>query len=156
MASKKDNQLKTVEPVEQPASSITYANEVIATIAGMAVSDVEGVAGMSKGAVKNRNVTKGIRVEVNAEDVACDIFLLIEYGRPIQKVAFEVQENVRRSLESMTGLHVSRVDVHVQGVSFEKENSALNAGAQHARLTQPDAEGTETKAASEKKETADK
>ncbi len=143
MASKKDNQLKTVDPVEEPASSITYANEVIATIAGMAVNDVEGVAGMSnqggsKMSGKNKNVTRGIRVEVNAEDVSCDVFLLIEYGRPIQKVAMEVQENVRRSLESMTGLHVARVDVHVQGVSFEKENSALNAAAQHAKLTPPE------------------
>ena len=46
-----------------------------------------------------------------------------------------MQENVRRSLETMTGLHVVRVDVHVQGISFEKENSALTAGAQKAKLT---------------------
>jgi hypothetical protein len=51
----------------------------------------------------------------------------VEYGQPIQKVALEVQENVRKAIESMTGLHVVKVDVHVQGVSFEKENAAIEA-----------------------------
>ena len=154
MASKKDNQLKTVEEANENASTITYANEVIATIAGMAVADVEGIAGMvpnpgAKIGGKNKNVTKGIKVEVGPEEVSCEIYVLIEYGRPIQKVAVEVQETVRRSLETMTGLHVVRVDVHVQGVSFEKENNALNAGAQNARLTGETAEKPAEKTAEE-------
>ncbi len=140
MAAKKDNELKTVENPAETGSTVTYANEVIATIAGMAVGDVEGVAGMlptpgAKGGGKNKNVTRGVKVEVGPEEVSCEIYVTIEYGRPIQKVATEVQENVRRSLETMTGLHVVRVDVHVQGVSFEKENTALTEGAQKARLT---------------------
>ena len=63
-----------------------------------------------------------------------DLYVIIEYGTPIQKAAQDAQENVRKSIESMTGLHVVRVDVHVQGVSFEKENSALSAGAEKAVL----------------------
>ena len=54
----------------------------------------------------------------------------MEYGTPIQKAAQDAQENVRKAIETMTGLHVVRVDVHVQGVSFEKENNALEAGKQ--------------------------
>ena len=154
MASKKDNQLKPVEEVQENTSTITYANEVIATIAGMAVADVEGIAWMvpnpgAKIGGKNKNITKGIKVEVGPEEVSCELYVLIEYGRPIQKVATEVQENVRRSLETMTGLHVVRVDVHVQGVSFEKENSALTAGAQNARLTGETAEKPAEKTAEE-------
>ena len=152
MAARKDNQLKPVEEAPQAASTITYANEVIATIAGMAVNDVEGIADMvpapgAKGG-KNKNVTRGVKVEVGPEEVSCEIYVQIEYGRPIQKVATEVQENVRRSLETMTGLHVVRVDVHVQGVSFEKENSALSAGAQNAKLAS--GEGKETRRIEEK------
>jgi uncharacterized alkaline shock family protein YloU len=142
VASKKDNQLRKVEtpvPAEE-SSAIIYAPEVVATIAGIAASEVEGIAGMStaqggKMAGKNKNVTRGVKVEVGPEEVSCDLFVSIEYGRPIQKVALEVQESVRRSLEAMTGLHVVRVDVHVQSVSFEKENNALTAGARNARLT---------------------
>ena len=153
MASRKDNQIKPVPEAPEAASTITYANEVIATIAGMAVNDVEGIAAMvpnpgAKGNGKNKNVTRGVKVEVGPEEVSCEIYVQIEYGRPIQKVATEVQESVRRSLETMTGLHVVRVDVHVQGLSFDKENSALSAGAQNAKLTSPE-EG-ETKRLEEK------
>ena len=59
---------------------------------------------------------------------------------PIQKAAQDAQESVRKAIEEMTGLHVVRVDVHVQGVSFEKENKALDAGAQHAVLEPAEAE----------------
>ncbi len=122
----------------EQTSSITYANEVIAIIAGLAASEVEGVAGMSSvnGGLlnKNRNVTKGVKVEVGTEEVSVDLFMIIEYGTPIQRAAHDAQEGVKKAIESMTGLHVVRVDVHVTGVSFEKEMNALQAGAGKAVL----------------------
>ena len=138
MASKKDNLPLTVDTDTEQTSSITYANEVVAIIAGVAAGEVEGIAGMcniSGGILgKNRNITKGVKVEVGTEEASVDLYVIIEYGTPIQKAAQDAQENVRKSIESMTGLHVVRVDVHVQGVSFEKENSALSAGAEKAVL----------------------
>ena len=138
MASKKDNLPLTVDTDTEQTSSITYASEVVAIIAGVAAVEVEGIAGMcniSGGILgKNRNITKGVKVEVGTEEASVDLYVIIEYGTPIQKAAQDAQENVRKSIESMTGLHVVRVDVHVQGVSFEKENSALSAGAEKAVL----------------------
>ncbi len=132
MASKKDNLPLTVENDTEQSSSITYANEVVAIIAGVAAGEVEGIAGMCSvsGSIlsKNRNITKGVKVEIGTEEVSVDLYVVIEYGTPIQKAAMEAQEGVRKAIESMTGLHVVRVDVHVQGVSFEKENSAMAAG----------------------------
>lgn len=126
MPSKKDN--LPVEARQDTADgTITYAPEVIAIISGIAANEVEGVAGMCTfGGIgdiigKNRNVTRGVKVEVGTEEVSIDLYAIVEYGQPIQRVATEVQENVRKSVEAMTGLHVVRVDVHVQGVSFEKE-----------------------------------
>ena len=122
----------------EPSSSITSANEVIAIIAGLAASEVEGVAGMcsiNNGLkTKNKSATRGVKVEVGSEEVSVDIYLNVEYGTPIQRAAHDVQEGVKKGIESMTGLHVVRVDVHVQGVSFEKENNALQAGAGKAIL----------------------
>ncbi|MBQ8201382.1 MAG: Asp23/Gls24 family envelope stress response protein [Clostridia bacterium] len=123
----------------EAGSSITYANEVVAIIAGVAASEVEGIAGMvnvPNGNLlgKNRSVTKGVKVETGTEEASVDLYVTVEYGKPIQKAAQDAQESVRRAIEAMTGLHVVRVDVHVQGVSFEKENSALSAGAQNAVL----------------------
>ncbi len=124
----------------EAGSNITYANEVVAIIAGVAASEVEGIAGMvsvpSGGNLlgKNRSITKGVKVEIGTEEASVDLYVTVEYGQPIQKAAQDAQESVRKAIEAMTGLHVVRVDVHVQGVSFEKENSALSAGAQFAGL----------------------
>lgn len=121
-----------------PSSNITYNNEVVAIIAGLAANEVEGIAGMCtvSGSImsKNRNVTKGVKVEVGTEEVAVDLYVIVEYGIPIQRAAADAQENVRKAIESMTGLHVVRVDVHVQSVSFEQDKKALQAGAQQAVL----------------------
>lgn len=147
MAAKKDLNSTaplTAENDTTPSAKITYANEVIAIIAGLAANEVEGIAGMCSvsGNIlsKNRNVTKGVKVEIGTEEAAVDLYVIVEYGTPIQRAAMDAQENVRKAIESMTGLHVVRVDVHVQGVSFEKENNSLISGAQKAAL---EAGGTE-------------
>ena len=128
--------LNTEDPT--PSSNITYNSEVVAIIAGLAANEVEGIAGMCSvsGSImsKNRNVTKGVKVEVGTEEVAVDLYVIVEYGIPIQRAAADAQENVRKAIESMTGLHVVRVDVHVQSVSFEQDKKALQAGAQQAAL----------------------
>lgn len=127
MAPKNENLPMNAELSANDGGTITYANEVIAIIAGVAASEIEGLAGMvTSGGLgdiisKNRNITRGVKVEVGTEEVSVDLYAIIEYGQPIQKVASEVQENVRKNIEAMTGLRVVRVDVHVQGVSFEKE-----------------------------------
>ncbi|MBR0219101.1 MAG: Asp23/Gls24 family envelope stress response protein [Clostridia bacterium] len=125
---KKDNLPVTKVDVDlQNGGTISYANEVIATIAGVAANEIEGIAGMCvSGGIsdilgRNKNITRGVKVEVGSQEAAVDLYIIVEYGYPIQKVSAEVQENVRRALESLTGLRVVRVDVHVQGVSFEKE-----------------------------------
>ena len=131
-ATKKDNLPLTLDQDNDTTGTITYANEVIAIIAGVAANEVDGVAAMCSsssitevfGRGKNvGKITKGVKVELGTEEAAVDLYLIVEYGTPIQTCAAAVQENVRKSIESMTGLHVVRVDVHVQGVSFEKEKN---------------------------------
>ncbi len=154
MPSKKDNLPLNVEKDIESTGTITYANEVIAIIAGVATSEVEGIAGMcTSGGLndilgRNRNITRGVKVELGTEETSVDLYVIIEYGTPIQKAARDAQENVRKAIETMTGLRVVRVDVHVQGVSFEKENKALEKGLQSAAL----ASGEVFKQAPEKKE----
>ena len=141
MAAKNDNLPINADIDLHNGGTIKYANEVIAIIAGVAAGEVDGIAGMcTSGGIgdiisRNRNITRGIKVEMGGEEVSVDIYTIVEYGQPIQKVALEVQENVRKAIESMTGLHVVKVDVHVQGVSFEKEKKALQTGLESAHLT---------------------
>lgn len=161
MAQKKETLPIRVDVDLQNGGTITYATEVIATIAGVAANEVEGIAGMCvSGGIgeilgRNRNITRGVKVEVGSQEAAVDLYTVVEYGYPIQKVASDVQENVRKALESLTGLHVVRVDVHVQGVSFEKEKQAaqsnLEAGRSAGVLTEAPAEAKpEEKPAEEK------
>ena len=156
MPQKKENLPVKVDVDLQNGGTITYANEVIATIAGVAANEIDGIAGMcvsggfSEILGRNRTITKGVKVEVGSQEAAVDLYIVVEYGQPIQKVASEVQENVRKALESLTGLHVVRVDVHVQGVSFEKEKKAALTGIEAAKnplLTEAPAQEEAPKAA---------
>ena len=126
----------------QETGSISYANEVIATIVGVATTEVDGIAGLAGsssisnllGGARAKSLSRGVKVELGEDEVAVDVSVSVDYGMPIQKVGHNVQENVRKSIESMTGLHVIKVDVHVVGVSFERENKELEQGQELARI----------------------
>ncbi|MEZ7872451.1 MAG: Asp23/Gls24 family envelope stress response protein [Eubacteriales bacterium] len=140
MAPKNENLPVDAEMKLSDGGSITYANEVIAIISGIAANEIDGIAGMvTSGGFgdiigKNRNITRGVKVEVGTEEVSVDLYTIIEYGQPIQRVATQVQENVRKSIEAMTGLKVVRVDVHVQGVSFEKDKREAQSNLEAANV----------------------
>ena len=115
---------------DQDNGQITYANDVIATIVSVATAEVDGISGIAgggslSGILAKGKAPRGVRVDMNGEDVKVDVSVTVDYGMPIQKVGRNAQENVRKSIESMTGLHVNQVDLHVVGVSFEKENQEM-------------------------------
>ena len=112
---------------EQDNGQITYANEVISTIVSVATTEVDGISAIagSNGLLGKGKMSRGVRVDMDGEDVSVDVSVTVDYGMPIQKVGRSAQEIVRKSIESMTGLHVEKVDLHVVGVSFEKENQEL-------------------------------
>lgn len=124
---------------EQESGQITYANEVIATIVSVATTEVEGIAGIVgsgslSGLLGKGRTPRGVKVDMNGENVSVDVSVTVDYGIPIQKVGRNVQENIRKSVESMTGLHVLKVDLHVVGVSFDKENQELQQSQKLASL----------------------
>ena len=123
------NEINTVDK-DQESGQITYANEVIATIVSVATTEVEGISGIAgsgaiSGILAKGKTPRGVKVDMNGENVGVDVSVTVDYGMPIQKVGRNAQENVRKSIESMTGLHVEKVDLHVVGVSFEKENQEM-------------------------------
>ena len=108
--------------------SIRVADEVVSVIAGLAAMDVDGVAGMSGGLIGGiadmlgrKNFSKGVKVEVGEKEAAVDLYIIVKYGIRIPEVALAAQENVKRAIETMTGLSVIEVNVHVQGVGFPEE-----------------------------------
>ncbi|MBP8820368.1 MAG: Asp23/Gls24 family envelope stress response protein [Syntrophomonadaceae bacterium] len=107
--------------------AIRIADEVVATVAGLAAADVEGVSSMSGGwgtdlaeKLGRKNYGKGIKVEVIEEQTKIEIFIVVEFGYQIPDVAETVQKEVKMAVETMTGLTVSAVNVHIVGVSMKK------------------------------------
>ena len=110
-------------------NEIKIADDVVAVIAGVAVSEVPGVAEMAGGFAggitevikEKKNLAKGIKVEVLEKETKIDVNIIVEYGVRIPDVAFEIQNRVKKAVETMTGLKVLEVNVHVQGVSTQTE-----------------------------------
>ena len=108
--------------------TIRIADEVVSIIAGLAATEIDGIAGMSGGLVGGiaemlgkKNFAKGVKVEVGEKEAAVDLYIIVKYGVRIPDIALAVQENVKRAIESMTGLSVVEVNIHVQGVGFPEE-----------------------------------
>lgn len=104
---------------------VQIADEVVAIIAGLAATEVEGVASMSGnitnelvGKLGMKNLSKGVKVEVTAEAVSIDLTLALEYGYSIPKTSRIVQEKVKLAIENMTGLTVSEVNIRIAGVNI--------------------------------------
>ena len=108
-------------------TNIKIADDVISVIAGVAVSEVPGVAQMSGGFAGGisevlsgkKNLSKGIKVDVGEKETKIDVNIIVEYGSRIPDVAFDIQNRVKTAVEGMTGLKVVAVNVHVQGVNTE-------------------------------------
>ena len=100
-------------------------NEVVAIIAGLAATEVKGVAGMSGGIaggfaemLGRKNLTKGVEIETENNKVKLDIFIIVDYGVSIPEVTDNIRNNVKEAIKQMTGLETEELVIHVQGVEF--------------------------------------
>jgi uncharacterized alkaline shock family protein YloU len=111
---------------KEELGSVQIADEVIAIIAGLAATEVKGVASMA-GNVTNelvaklgmKNLSKGVKVEVLDQSVSVDLALNLEYGYSIPSVSEKVQEKVKTAIENMTGFSVLEVNIKIAGVDLE-------------------------------------
>lgn len=108
--------------------TVKIASDVVSIIATLAATEVNGVAAMSGGFTDDiaekigmRSSGKGIKVQVGETETAIDLFILVDYGFRIPEVAVEVQEKVKKAVETMTGLKVVEVNVHIQGINIQKD-----------------------------------
>jgi uncharacterized alkaline shock family protein YloU len=107
---------------------VKISDEVVGVIAGLATTEIKGVVGMSANLVGGitqiltgkKNLSKGVKVNVGETSSTIDLFVVVEYGVKIPDVSKLVQENVKKTVETMTGLVVSAVNIHVQNVIIPK------------------------------------
>lgn len=113
--------------LESVNGEVKIADDVIAAIAGMATTEIEGVAYMSGNITKEiigklgiKNLCKGVTISVEDNKVSAELSVVLRYGYSIPKTARAIQEKVKNSIESMAGLIVEHVNVRVIGVDIDK------------------------------------
>lgn len=123
------------ENIETENDGIKISDDVVAVIAGVAVSEVPGVAGMAgsfAGGISEvfsgkKNLAKGIKADITENVAKIHVNIIVEYGSRIPDVAFEIQNRVKKAVESMTGLKVEEVNVNVQGVNTDTASNSESA-----------------------------
>lgn len=113
---------------------VKISDEVVGVIAGLATTEVKGIVGMSANLVGGitqiltgkKNLSKGVKVTVGENSSTIDLYVVVEYGVNIPEICSSVQENVKKAVETMTGLIVEAVNVHVQNVVIPKLEEKQN------------------------------
>ena len=112
---------------ELSMGEVQIADEVVAIIAGLAATEVEGVASMAGnitnelvGKLGMKNLSKGVKVTVAGRTVRVDVSLNMRYGYSIPKTSAKVQERVKGAIENMSGLTVEEVNIHIAGVDMKQ------------------------------------
>ena len=112
--------------------TVKISEEVVSVIAGIAASEIEGVSGLNPtttGGITQvftgkRNVTKGVKVVIGETESVIDMIMSVEYGYNIPQVVKKVQENVMETVENITGLKVSEINIMVNNISVRKQDVA--------------------------------
>ena len=108
--------------------TVKIADDVVASIAGIAATEVEGVVSMAgnignelKSKMGVKNLAKGVKVEVRDDCAIVELAINMKYGYNIPETCKQVQEKVIQAINSMTGLTVKQVNVRIAGVSLEQD-----------------------------------
>ena len=128
-----ENEQPNLEAEKEGMGEIRISSDVVSIIASYAALEVPGIAHFSGGIAGNisqvlgrKNPFKGIKVDITENrDVNIDLHIVVDYGVRIPDVAWKLQERIKQNVEQMTGLHVEEINIHVQGVNFEKESKRL-------------------------------
>lgn len=127
MAKEQDKRNTYQINADSKVGDVQIADEVVATIAALAATEVEGVASMSSNITNDlvsklgmKSLSKGVKIEVIEDTVSVDLALTLDYGYSIPKTSSQVQEKVKAAIENMTGLTVLEVNIRISGVNIDR------------------------------------
>ena len=126
---KKEDVIEDADSNVEIDTNLNISEDVIGIIAGLAASEVEGIAGMTLGFVDginqilggNKKYSKGVKIELEGKKVTIDLYVNVKYGVRIPDIALAAQNAVKSAVENMTGLDVVAVNINVQGITFDKK-----------------------------------
>ncbi len=110
-------------------NTVKIADDVVQMIAGVAAGEVDGVYAMGNSIASGiaellgakKNVSRGVKADIRGNEVLIDVHVIVCYGARIPDVAWNIQERVKDAVETMTGLTVLKVNIHIDGINVEKE-----------------------------------
>jgi uncharacterized alkaline shock family protein YloU len=112
---------------EEKFGEVRIADEVVAIIAGLAASEVDGVASMAGNVTRDlieklgmKSLSKGVKISVEDRIVNVALAINIKYGYNVPTTCSKIQEKVKTAIETMTGLEVAEVNIKIVNVSMEK------------------------------------
>lgn len=115
------------------SGNVNISDDVIGIITSIAASEIEGVSGLHgsfsediAGIFGKKNQSKGVKVQIEDEIVILDLNVVVDFGVKIPDIAWKIQENVKTAVESMTGLSVKEVNIHVHGINIKKEEKVID------------------------------
>ncbi len=124
----KQQDVKLPNEVLTEFGKVTIAEELLATLAGYVAMECYGLVGMSSRKIKDEisellgreNLSKGIEIKLEKNQLIVELYVVLSYGISIPKVAHNIMKKVKETLEQITGLAVSRVNINVRGVQIEE------------------------------------
>ena len=126
MAESKDYIIRSTED-----GSVNISEDVIAIIAWEAMHEVEGFGGPAAGIpgdlaelISRKNASRGVRISAEDKSVSVDVYITVRFGYSVTKVSRDIQEAISKSVQDMTGVNVSAVNVNVTGIAFDKTKQA--------------------------------
>lgn len=115
------------------SGNVNISDDVIGIITSIAASEIEGVSGLHgsfsediAGIFGKKNQAKGVKVQIEDQIVILDLSVVVDFGVKIPDIAWKIQENVKTAVESMTGLTVKEVNIHVHGINIKKEEKTVD------------------------------
>lgn len=115
------------------SGNVNISDDVIGIITSIAASEIEGVSGLHGsfsedivGIFGKKNQAKGVKVLIEEERVILDLSVIVDFGVKIPDIAWKIQENVKTAVESMTGLTVKEVNIHVHGINIKKDEKTID------------------------------
>lgn len=125
-----ENHIIEVEEESNELGRVEISPEVLEVISGIAASEVDGVATMrgnfASGVVERlgrKNHGKGVKVELGEDGVTVDVSVIVVYGKSVPVIAKQIQTNVQEAIQTMTGISVDAVNVHIVGVHFDQNQA---------------------------------
>ncbi|MGI1805356.1 Asp23/Gls24 family envelope stress response protein [Exiguobacterium sp. TDN 0502] len=126
------NEINKTENEVVRENKLTFEDQVIKKIAGIASNDVKGILSMSGGFMSGltdrfrstEDITKGIDAEVGERQVALDLKVIVEYGKNIPSIFQDAVSKIKKSVHDMTGLDVIEINMHVEDVMTRSEFDA--------------------------------